>query len=181
MAARSVLHGVLAALLALLLGLAGCGPGIGGTGTGTASEPPPGAANVALRPLCESDFAFLLRCPAAAGTPAAALGTGLTFLADSASARDALLRIEGNAGDLELVCAGMQFSGSWGQLPGQAPRFHGVARSISTADTQYASLAVVRTGAGVAVQLYKADGQALTGAISLQVVASPPPLVGTCR
>jgi hypothetical protein len=181
MATRVSWHPLFIVLIGLLAGLSACGPGIGGTGTGTATEPPPGAANVALRPLCESDFAELLRCSGQPGTAAAALGTGLAFLADSASARDALLRIEGNAADLEVVCAGLQFSGSWGQLPGQAPRFHGVARSIVSADTQYASLGVVRAGAGVALQLFSASGQALTGPLALQVVVSPPPLVGTCR
>jgi hypothetical protein len=182
MPTRVSLQLVLCALVLLVAGLSGCGPGIGGTGTGTATVPPPGASNVSLRPLCESDFADLLRCSGTPGSTAAALGSALSFVADSASARDALLRIEGNAADLELFCAGVQFSGSWGQVPGQAPRFHGVARSISGAEAQYASLSVVRTGAGVVVQLFSASsGQALTGPLTLQVVALPPPLVTTCR
>lgn len=182
MATRVSLQQALGALVLLIASLSGCGPGIGGTGTGTATEPPPGAANVSLRPLCESEFADLLRCSGTPGSTTAALGSGLTFVADSASTRDALLRIEGNAADLEVLCAGLQFSGSWGQAPGQAPRFHGVTRSISGAESQYASLSVVRTGAGVVVQLFSASsGQALTGPITLQVVASPPPLVTVCR
>jgi len=168
------------ACLACLACLGGCGPGVGGTGTGTETEPPPGAANVALRPLCQSNFADLLSCGGVPGSPTPALGTTLAWLADSASSRNALLRIEGNAADLEIVCAGVQFSGTWGQVAGQAPRFHGVARSVSGAATQVASLSVSRSGAGVAVQLFSASGQALTDVIALDVVAAPPPLVSAC-
>ena len=162
----------LAALILLWLALAGCGPGIGGTGTGAAIEPP---ADVALKPVCESSFADLLRCTGLPGSTASALGTNLSLLADSASARNALLRLEGNAADLEVFCAGLQFGGSWGQLPGQAPRFHGVARSVLSGDAQYASMVVTRAGAGLVVQLFDVNGQALSAALTLQVVATAPP------
>ena len=116
MATRTLFQHWLAILM--LLALAGCGPGIGGTGTGEAIEPP---AGLVLKPVCESGLADLLRCTGLPGTAASALGTSLSLLADDASRRNALLRLEGNAADLEVFCAGLQFSGNWGQLPGQAP------------------------------------------------------------
>jgi hypothetical protein len=165
------------AILMLLLALAGCGPGIGGTGTGAAIEPPPG---IVLQPVCESGFADLLRCTGLPGTAASALGTNLSLLADNASQRNALLRLEGNAADLEVLCAGLQFSGSWGQLPGQAPRFHGVVRSVRGVETQYASLTAQRAGAALVVQLFDIDGRALSAPLTLQVVASAPAVVQSC-
>ena len=173
MATRNPFQPWLALLMLLAAVLSGCGPGIGGTGTGAAIEPP---ADIALRPVCESDFADLLRCSGSPGSTASALGTGLSFLADNPTARNALLRLEGNAADLEVFCAGLQFSGNWGQLPGQAARFHGVARNVLSGDTRYASLTVTRVSAGLVVQLFDVNGQALSAALTLQVVASAPPV-----
>lgn len=172
MAPRTLFQRWLAVLL-LLFALSGCGPGIGGTGTGAAIEPP---ADVALRPVCESSFADLLRCSGLPGSTVSALGTSLSFLADNPTARNALLRLEGNAADLEVFCAGLQFSGNWGQLPGQAARFHGVARNVLSGDARYASMTVTRVSAGVVVQLLDVDGHALSTALTLQVVASAPPV-----
>jgi hypothetical protein len=169
------IHAVCFALLLMLL--AGCGPGIGGTGTGAAIEPPSG---LVLKPVCESGFADLLRCTGLPGTTASALGTSLSLLADNAGRRDALLRLEGNAADLEVFCAGLQFSGNWGQLPGQAARFHGVVRSVRGVETQYASLTALRSGAVVVVQLFDIDGRALSAPLTLQVVATAPAVVQGC-
>lgn len=166
------------ATLALLAGLiTGCGPGIGGTGTGADIEPPDG---LVLKPVCESGFADLLRCTGLPGTAASVLGTGLQLLADSASARNALLRLEGNAADLEVLCAGLQFSGNWGQLPGQSARFHGVVRGVRGLETQYASMVVQRSGAALTVQLFDVDGRALSAAYMLQVVPSAPAAATSC-
>lgn len=166
------------ALLSLLAALvAGCGPGIGGTGTGAGIEPPEG---LALKPVCESGFADLLRCTGLPGTAASVLGTGLQFLADGATTRNALLRLEGNAADLEVLCAGLQFSGNWGQLPGQTARFHGVVRSVRGLETQYASLVVQRAAATLSVQLFDVNGRALSGVYTLQVVPSAPAAVASC-
>jgi hypothetical protein len=172
MAPRTPFQPWLAILLLLLAVLGGCGPGIGGTGTGAEIEPP---AGLALKPVCESGFADLLRCTGLPGTAASALGTSLSLLADNANARNALLRLEGNAADLEVFCAGLQFSGNWGQLPGQAPRFHGVARSALSGDARYASMVVTRVSTGLVVQLFDVNGQALSAAFTLQPVPSAPP------
>jgi hypothetical protein len=176
MARRTLFQHALAVIL-LLLALAGCGPGIGGTGTGTATEPP---AGLVLKPVCESGFADLLRCSGLPGTAAAALGTGLSLLADNPTRRNALLRLEGNAADLEVFCAGLQFSGNWGQLPGQAPRFHGVVRSLGAVETQYASMSAVRSGTSVVVQLFDIDGRALSAPLTLQGVETAPAVVQSC-
>lgn len=177
MATRFTLRPWLALLSLLAALIAGCGPGIGGTGTGAGIEPPEG---LALKPVCESGFADLLRCTGLPGTAASVLGTGLQFLADGATTRNALLRLEGNAADLEILCAGLQFSGNWGQLPGQAARFHGVVRSVRGLETQYASLVVLRSGATLTVQLFDVEGRALSAAYALLVVPSAPAVATSC-
>jgi len=163
--------------LVLLAWLTGCGPGVGGTGTG-AEQPPATAAPALLAPLCDSDLAPLLRCPAP-GTVAAALGTGLVWAADGASQRNALARIEGNAVDLEVACAGLQFSGSWSQATGQAARFRGVVRGTAGGEAVAASLTAQRVSTGLVVQLLDAQDRALTGTFTLQVVPASPP-AGAC-
>ncbi len=174
---RLLSRGGLAALaLAWLALVAGCGPGVGGTGTG---RDDPGAPSSTLAALCDSGLTPLLRCPSSPGT-AVALGTSLVWLADGAASRDVLARVEGNAIDLELGCRGLQFSGSWSLVSGQAPRFVGQVRDLSSGATAAASLTAQLSGATLLLQLFDAQGASLAGPVTLAVVATPPPL-GICR
>lgn len=165
--------GAPAGLLALL---AACGPGIGGTGTGTDHEAPsPTAAPVPLA-LCDSDLSPLLRC--AAGATVA--GSTLMWWADGGLARDALLRLEGNAVDFDAACSGWQFSGVWAAAGPQPARFHGTVRSATGAVApQAGTLTAQRVAGALMVQLFDDAGRSLAGPFTLQAVELPPP--GTCR
>lgn len=163
-------------LLAGLLGLlAGCGPGIGGTGTGSDMEPTGQVA--APLALCDSDLAPLLRCTAGA----AAAGSTLQWWADGSATRDALLRLEGNAVDVDAACSGWLFSGVWASAASQPARFHGTVRSSTGGvSPQAGTLTARRQDAALVVQLFDAEGRSLAGPFVLQVQALPPP-AGPCR
>ncbi len=162
---------------ALALAATGCGPGVGGTGTGM--DPQPGAT-ATLAALCESPLAPLLRCPAVSGSPSAALGTALVWLADGSPTRNGQARVEGNAIDLELACRGLQFSGTWGTRAGQPARFWGVVRDLAGGTSAEASLPAATLGTEVALQLLDAQGLPLTDAFTLHVVPDALP-AGPCR
>ena len=175
-------RGRAAAWMALLwlAALGGCGPGVGGSGTGASIDPPGATMPAALAALCVSDLSPLLRCPVNGSSTVTALGTALTWLADGSDTRNALARVEGNAVDFEVACAGLQFSGNWGQVAGQPPAFHGVVRNAATGAAQSASLIALRQGTAAVLQLFDADGRALASPITLTVVPGAPP-VGICR
>lgn len=164
----------LAALLALLCALAGCGPGIGGTGTGSDMEGPTGTAALTPAAVCDSELAPLLNC--AAGATAA--GSALRWWADGSPVRDAQLRIEGNGAEFEAACTGWRFSGSWAVQGDQPARFHGTLQRAGLA-AQTGSLVVQRADAALTARLFDAEGRALTGLFLLQPVASGLP-AGSC-
>lgn len=159
---------LLAAVLAALL--SACGPGVGGTGTGAEFEPSSPSGALSPQALCASDLAPLLQCAGGALE-----GTQPAWWADGSAARDLQVRLEGQSAELVSACSGWQFSGRWSAAPGQAPRFHGTLVAAPGAAAQPASLAAVRQGTEVQLQLFDAAGQALGAPRLLQAVAGPLP------
>lgn len=158
----------LALCLALLAG--GCGPGVGGTGTGN------GNAQASLdffgataASVCRSELADRLACAAASpGGPAPAPTVG--HFADSATAPQVTLRIEGDAVLLDAPCAGLAFSGVWGVQPGQPGRYYGQVDDGVL--TRPATLGVNTAAGGVVVHLLDAKARPLLGPLTLQHLAA---------
>ena len=161
--------------LTLALALAACGPGVGGSGTGATESALPlfGASAAAL---CSSDLAAALDCPTVAGSaapPGPGVGTATVYFADTIDGRRVLVRLQGNTIDLDVPCAGLQFSGEWGVISGQAARFFG----YTSADTVPvpAALEVRIVGSGLQLTLRDAAGRVLLG----PVLVTRTPVAGT--
>lgn len=169
---RFARHGLLA-IGALLL--AACGPGVGGTGTG--AEPAPGLAAVQASDLCTSGLAAALACPAgAASAPGLPTGTAaVDFLNSTTRAQ-----IQGQHIELTLPCQSLNFSGNWGTVGGEAPRFHGTV--TSPAANGAAQLEVLAEGDQLRLRLFNPQGQLLLGPLLLQrlAVGAPPPAAPAC-
>jgi len=163
---------VLASVLAMVIG--GCGPGVGGTGTGAgASEGSLDYFGASVASVCDSDIAPLLGCPDA-GSPspgAGAAGTAVRYFADSATAPRVHLRVEGQHAELDAPCARLQFSGTWGQVPGRTGRFYGGA--LQGGLPLPASVTATRATGGLTVELLDADERTLQSALFLVPVAAP--------
>lgn len=159
---------LLATLAALLLALAACGPGLGGTGTG-ATEEAVAAFGAREVPVCEAEFADLLGCarPAAGAAPVPAVDA--RFFAEATPASRTLLALEGQQAEFRLRCAGLVFIGAFAQVGGDAPRYYGNA--IDGANrVRLAALLVQRSGAGLSVTLTDSLGTNLFGPQTLQPV-----------
>lgn len=169
---RAGARGAAAMAAALLVAtLAACGPGLGGTGTGADGDPL-AAAGAQSVPVCQADFADLLACSAGSGaTPQPQAGP--RFLAETEPASRDLLELQGQDARLELRCQNLQFSGTWGQQPGQAPRYFGVVRGPQAGQEARATLTVARTAGGVEASLLDAQGGVLRAGVALKPVAAP--------
>ena len=161
-----------AAAAALLLLLSACGPGVGGTGIG--AEPPTlatfGATSASV---CTSNLAGSLACPSVGALPssptAAPPDAGTTALSLADSSSRVLATLNGNRIELNAPCAGLKFSGEWGLVPGQAPRYYGLAES--SAYSGAASLELASSGAQFNLQVLDINGRVLFGPVMLQVKA----------
>ncbi len=104
---------VLAALvLALLMALASCGPGVVGTGTGA---PVPSAAAA----VCGAEFASSLSCAGTTDGNGASAGTAPVEWSDAVSGgpgATVVVRLTGNQLELEQPCAQLRFEGTWSVL-----------------------------------------------------------------
>ena len=153
----------------VLLVLAGCGPGLGGTGTG-ASDDALSAYGAREVPVCEADFADLLSC-AAPSTGAAPLpAASARFFAEATPASRTLLELDGQEAQLRLRCLDLVFIGSFGQAGSAPPRYYGNAIEGGSR-VRLATLVVERSGAGLAVTLVDSFGRTLAGPQALLPVA----------
>lgn len=161
---------VLAGTLAVLAG--GCGPGVGGTGTG-ASEGSLDYFGASVASVCDSDIAPLLSCPTGgtANPGPGPTGTTVRYFADSATTPRVHLRVEGQHAELDAPCARLQFSGTWGQVPGYTGRFYGGA--LQGGLPLPASVTATRANGGLTVELLDADERTLQSALFLVPVAAP--------
>lgn len=155
-----------------LAALQACGPGVGGSGTGQ------GLADfgASAAPLCSSDIASALACPAGTAAPGASAsagsagGSGTVYFADTIDGRRVAVTVQGNSIELSAPCAGISFRGDWGLLAGQAARFYG-----STGDGSAARPAQLRASmdaGGLLLTLLDANGNPLLGPVLVTVRAT---------
>lgn len=160
---RTLMHLARRALAGLALAaLQACGPGVGGSGTGQ------GLADfgATAMPLCGSEIASALACPAGAAAGTAG-GTGSVYFVDTGDGRHVLVTVQGNGIELQAPCAGISFRGDWGLLAGQAARFYGLNGSGS--HTQPAQLRASLDSGGLLLTLLDADGNVLLGPVLVTV------------
>lgn len=161
----------LAGALAMAMWLSGCGPGVGGTGTGETNSPADFGAVAAS--VCTAAVGGVLGCVtgADAAAPGPVPGATPVFLADAAQGPRVQARVQDNTIDLAAPCAGLQFSGQWGEAAGQAPRFFG---STGSGGAQMPATLQMDLGAAgtatVVVTLRSAAGKVLLGPTQLLVV-----------
>jgi hypothetical protein len=184
----------LCALTCQAVGLALClallsacgGPGVGGTGTGATPEPL-ATFGASATPLCGSTLAGRLRSPSGAASAPLSAGTAPVAFADATApppavpvpAAPAVLRFEGNGIDFRLPCQGLRFSGLWGTVPGQAPRFYGLLTASTSATPVLATVTVLVVGDSVVLLVQDAQGVVINGprAFAPMVGIEPPPAV----
>ncbi len=177
---RSIRITFSAALLALLLPLAACGPGMGGSGTGQTSDPPvvgsplpPSGANVTA--LCASELAPALACPSGnvVSPDAIARGTApANFVGSVDDATPVRARLEGNRIEFTVGCTQWRFVGDWGAVAGQEPRFYGFINPGS--EQLAATLQAQRDGTALWLTVRAADGTALYGPVRVTPAAAAP-------
>lgn len=169
--ARRLLRTAAAAVLAatLMLALAACGPGVGGTGTGDTPSALT-AFGAAPASVCSGDLGPLLSCPSGGAAAAPAPGAGPLHLADTIDGRQVRVTVTGNTIELQAPCARLQFRGEWGVVAGQAGRFFGYTDAGAAALP--ASLQVQVVSGGLQFTLRSAGGDTLLGPVLMTVVAS---------
>ncbi len=162
------------ALAAAVMGLlVACGPGLGGTGTGPTVDPLT-AFNASAAPVCSSELAASLQCPAGTtGAPVLA-GTAVVGYAAGAGNTRVLARFDGDRVEVQWPCQNQRFVGQWGQVAGQPARFFGLLEQGGAAGV-LASLTAQKQGDAVQVQLFDAAGAALGDARLLTRLAVVPP------
>jgi hypothetical protein len=158
---------------ALLMLLAACGPGVGGTGTGAA--PDPGVSGLQYfgatpQNVCLGPLANALGCAAVGGSDPPTAQTPRHFATDCAVAS-----FSGDAVELDALCSGWFFSGRWGLGADGGGRYHGlVGPDPLQPPTHPATLEVQVQGADLLLTLRAADGQVLVGPLLLSPVPGTP-------
>ena len=162
---------------ALLLCLAACGPGTGGTGTGSEVLSTFGATSASV---CSADFAKDLAC-SAASLPTA--GTQPVHYSNLASGATLAMTIEGNHVQLWSRCTALSFSGDWGlKVPAEA-RFFGLLSDTAGAAPRLATLDALPAPdatANLVLTMREADGKLVLGAVTLERLLAPVTVAAKC-
>ncbi len=149
--------------------LAGCGPGVGGTGVG--AEPQLSSFGATAASVCIGGLQPALDCPASTGAvsaPGLLTGTATVVYADNS--RRVRLRLNANRAELDAACGPLSFTGEFGQVPGQSPRFYG---ALTSAGSTAADSILVEVGAsGLVVTVFGELGQSLLGPIALTAASA---------
>ena len=164
------LGGALSVCLMLLM--AACGPGVGGTGTGSPVTGGAGLDLFAATPQnpCSAPFAELLACQPTAGGGDPVLASQRIFTSDCAVAT-----FEGDAVDFDSLCTVWVFSGRWGVDGSGLARYYGLAGADpAQPPTLPATLEVRLQDGRLTVQLRAFDGESLAGPFSLQPAGPGP-------
>lgn len=169
-------------LLPLLLAAAGCGPGVGGTGTGEGYALEFFGAKRAS--VCSASFAGELKCPSRIVIGPAKLdpaeGSELVLWVDDAAAARVVVRINVSDVDVNALCGGVRFAGTWGETSQGVRRFFGhfTAPGVVTATPGTLHVETV-AGGGLSYALEDADGRTVFGPVLLQR-AEGDPTVSSC-
>jgi hypothetical protein len=164
-----------ALLVAMLLLLAGCGPGLGGTGTGEA--PVPGAnvpGGFSASSLCDEPLGAALGCApgaTASGSP------GSTWV-DTITGGQRQLQTLGNAATWRDNCAALLLDGVWGRDGAGTLRYWGSTLADGASEREPGSLALaLQPDGSLVAQRFDAADQAVGAALPLRRarVGDPPP------
>lgn len=156
-----------APLAALLLLVAACGAGVGGTGTGETAFEAYGASPASV---CSTDIAANLRCPSG---PSANLGTAALYQAESTPASKVLATLLGDEIEIELRCSGQRFAGRFG-VSRLGMRYYGELRgSAAGAGSELASVIAERNAEGLTFTVLRLDGSVASGPLVLKAVPAP--------
>jgi hypothetical protein len=157
---------------AVLWLVTGCGPGVGGTGVGETQLSSFGATAATV---CTSSLAPALTCTISgtgtASSPSLPTATDPGLLAGTATlvyadtSRRVRLRLNANRAELDAACGPLSFTGEFGQVPGQSPRFYGALTSAGS--TAAASILVEVGASGLVVTVFGENGQSLLGPVAL--------------
>ena len=163
--------------VALLLCLAACGPGTGGTGTGSEVLSTFGATSASV---CSADFAKDLACNAAS---LPTVGTQPVYYSNLASGATLAMTIEGNHVQLSSRCTALGFSGDWGLKAPADARFFGLLSDAAGAAPRLATLdALPAPGvtANLVLTMREADGKLVLGAVTLEPLPAPVTVAAKC-
>jgi hypothetical protein len=167
--------------LTLVLWLAGCGPGVGGSGTGEPGQAVADFGAVAA-PVCGAAFASRLNCPPGAGgaaVPSTAGTAALTFV-DVATGGQVSATLQANGVVLEARCQRLRFDGDWAVDGRGDARFYGTLTDDASGLSQLASLSVADAADGLQVLLRAFDGRVVLGPLVLQPATAAPVAVPAC-
>lgn len=166
-------------MLAVLLLLQACGPGLGGTGTGAMYGPADFGAQRASA--CDSVLATALGCPDVVASQPAVELREFAGLDGAAGLR---LLLDDRQAWLQATCAGLSFEGEWGQRISGEQGFFGSVLVAGSSESRPAWLEVTPAEAAggdaparLAVTLRTSEGEALLGPTWVQRVPvgdSPP-------
>ena len=163
-------------LLSLLLAAAGCGPGVGGTGTGEGYALEYFGAKRAS--VCSASFAGALKCPSnivvGPAAPDPDEGSELVVWVDDPAAAQVLVRINDSDVDLNAVCSGVRFAGTWGETKDGNRRFFGHFTAPGVEVSMPGTLTVeTLAGGGLSYALSDAAGKTVYGPVALLHFDSP--------
>lgn len=161
---RSPFHGL---AVAVLLALAGCGPGVGGSGTG----PDLASFGATAAPVCSAPFASALGCSMGMATPELPGATGAVQFVDLVNGSQVVATPRGGNIELDLRCPRLYFYGSWGTTAAGVSRYFGGYSSGGGLPLSPAQLTAAPDAAapgGLVVQLLDASGAALTAPLRLR-------------
>ena len=158
-------------LLPLLLAVGGCGPGVGGTGTGEGYALEFFGAKRAS--VCSASFAGTLKCPKSivvGPLPAEpSEGSELVVWTDDPAAAQVIVRINVSDVDLNALCGGVRFAGTWGETKDGNKRFFGHFTAVGVDVATPGTLTVEPAGGGdLSYTLSDADGKMVYGPVSLR-------------
>lgn len=165
-------------LLPLLLAVAGCGPGVGGTGTG---EQGFGLDYFGARraSVCNASFAGELKCPSRIVIGPSPVpdddGSAPVAWADDADAPRTVLRVSGSEADFEADCGSTKFAGSWGTVAPRDSRFFGHYTLPGVAIALPGSLIVASGADGLSFEIRDETNRTVLGPVPLQRADSETP------
>jgi len=164
-----------AMLCALVLSLAACGPGTGGTGGDSADYL--WLAGAKATSVCTAPFQGLLVCPAGPSASEDRQGTKSIQYASATPDADMLLSFDTSKVVLQRGCPKLDYSGEFGVLPNGEGMFFGSYTSTGQVEHVAANLSV-KAGTGAAadqlvMELRATDGRLLLGPVMLKRVEAP--------
>ena len=168
--------------LPLLFAVAACGPGVGGTGTGEGYALEYFGAKRAS--VCSASFAGALRCPSTIVVGPAPVesdaGSELVAWVDDPAAAQIVVRINVSDVDLNALCGGVRFAGTWGETEDGSKQFFGNFALPGMAAAEPGTLSVEKLdGDSLSYTLSDGKGNTVYGPVAL-MRADREPVLSSC-